>query len=162
MKAQRRRDLLRILHDGRAARQQDIVRALREAGHDVTQATVSRDLQELGATKIRSNGGFVYKLADDLPHPSGGDLMMRNLHKVLDEFAIGIHPAASLVIVQTAPGHASAVARAIDLAAQEDVLGSIAGDDTIFVATGSDGAANAIAERWTNQTDPTTQEEEQS
>ena len=150
MKSQRRRDLVRILHDGHAARQQDIVKALRDAGHDVTQATVSRDLQELGATRIRSNGGFVYKLPDDLPHASGGDLMTRNLHKVLDEFAIGIHAAAALVIVQTAPGHASAVARAIDLAGLEEVLGTIAGDDTIFVATKDNATAAATAERWTN------------
>lgn len=150
MKSQRKRDLVRILHDGHAARQQDIVRALRQAGHDVTQATVSRDLQELGATKIRSNGGFVYRLPEDVPHSAGGDLMMRNLHKVLEEFAIGIHAAASLVIVQTAPGHASAVARAIDQAALEEVLGSIAGDDTIFVATNGNDTAAAVAERWTN------------
>lgn len=150
MKLHRRRDLVRILHDGRAARQQDIVRALRDAGHDVTQATVSRDLQELGATKMRSNGGFVYKLPDDLPHSAGGDLMTRNLHKVLEEFAIGIHSAASLVVVQTAPGHASAVARAIDLAVIDEVLGTIAGDDTIFIATNSDTTAAVVAERWTN------------
>jgi transcriptional regulator of arginine metabolism len=150
MKTDRRRDLLRILHSGHAARQQDIVTALREAGHDVTQATVSRDLQELGATKVRSNGGFVYKLPDDLPR-SGGDLMLRSLHKMLDEFAIGIHPAASIVIVQTAPGHASAVARAIDLAGMDDVLGTIAGDDTIFVATNGAENAAALAERWTRQ-----------
>lgn len=150
MKAERRRDLLRILHEGHVARQQDIVRALRDAGHDVTQATVSRDLQEVGATKVRSNGGFVYKLPDDLPR-SGGDLVLRNLDKMLDEFAIGIHPAASLVVVQTAPGHASAVARAIDLAGIEEVLGTIAGDDTIFVATSADTTAAALAERWTKQ-----------
>jgi len=160
MKSQRRRDLLKILHEGHAARQRDIVRALRDAGHDVTQATVSRDLQELGATKIRSNGGFVYRLPDDVPHGAGGDLMTRNLHKVLDEFAIGIHPAASLVILQTAPGHASAVARAIDLAAHEEVLGSIAGDDTIFVATSSNATAANIAERWANPTEASITSEE--
>lgn len=150
MKAQRRKDLMRILHEGHAARQRDIVKALQAAGHEVTQATVSRDLQELGATKVRSNGGFVYKLPDDVPHVRGGDLMARNLHKTLDEFAIGIHPAASLVVVHTPPGHASAVARAIDLAGLEEVLGSVAGDDTIFVATGSAAAATDLAERWAN------------
>ena len=150
MRTQRRKDLTRILHEGHAARQQDIVQALRAAGHDVTQATVSRDLQELGATKVRANGGFVYKLPDDVPRANGGDLMARNLRKTLDEFAIGIHAAAALVIVQTAPGHASAVARAIDLGGLEDVLGTIAGDDTIFVATADNGSAVVLADRWTN------------
>ena len=149
MRTQRRKDLARILHEGHAARQQDIVQALRAAGHDVTQATVSRDLQELGATKVRANGGFLYKLPDDVPRAQGGDLMARKLDKTLDEFAIGIHAAASLVVVQTAPGHASAVARAIDLAGLEDVLGTIAGDDTIFVATSGPEVAVALVERWT-------------
>ena len=133
MKSARRNDLIRILHEGSVGNQQQIVAALQSAGHEVTQATVSRDLQELGATKVRSNGGFVYKLPDDMPASRGGDLMARNLSKTLAEFAVGIHPAASLVIVQTAPGHASAVARAIDLAGTDDVLGTIAGDDTILV-----------------------------
>ncbi len=142
---------MKILHEGHATRQRDIVQALRAAGHDVTQATVSRDLQELGATKVRSNGGFIYRLPDEIPHGRGGDLMSRSLLKTLDEFGIGIHAAASLVVVQTAPGHASAVARAIDLAGLEEVLGTIAGDDTIFVATASDASAAALAEGWSKQ-----------
>ena len=150
MKSGRRRDLIRILHEGSVANQQQIVTALRGAGHEVTQATVSRDLQELGATKVRSNGGFVYKLPDDIPMSRGGDLMIRNLDKVLAEFAVGIHPADSIVCVTTPPGPASAVARAIDLAGQDSVLGTIAGDDTIFVATSGPDAAASLVDRWTN------------
>jgi transcriptional regulator of arginine metabolism len=149
MKSARRRDLVRLLHEGSVASQQQIAGALRDAGHEVTQATVSRDLQELGATKVRSNGGFVYKLPDDIPLSRGGDLMARNLDKTLAEFAVGIHPAASLVCVSTPPGHASAVARAIDLAGVDEVLGTIAGDDMIFVATSGPEVAAALVERWT-------------
>ncbi|MEA2447584.1 MAG: transcriptional regulator of arginine metabolism [Actinomycetota bacterium] len=150
MKSARRRDLIRLLHEGSVASQQEIVDALHSTGHDATQATISRDLQELGATKVRSNGGFVYKLPDDIPLSRGGDLMIRNLDKTLAEFAVGIHSAASLVVVSTPPGHASAVARAIDLTGLEDVLGTIAGDDTIFVATSGADVAAVLAERWTN------------
>jgi transcriptional regulator of arginine metabolism len=153
MKMQRRRDLIRILHEGEVARQRDIVRALRAAGHEVTQATVSRDLQELGATKVRSNGGFVYRLPDEIGRAAPGDLMARNLDKTLEEFAIGVHPAASLVVINTAPGHASAVARAVDLAGIDEVLGTIAGDDTIFVATPSETAAVQLAGRWVGQSE---------
>jgi transcriptional regulator of arginine metabolism len=147
MKAQRRRDLVKILREGKASSQQDIVDGLRSAGHDVTQATVSRDLQDVGATKVRMNGSFYYRLSDELPRGSG-DLVARNLMRTLDEFAVAIRQAASMVIVITAPGHASAVARAIDLAGLDEVAGTIAGDDTIFIATNSDADAQALAETW--------------
>jgi transcriptional regulator of arginine metabolism len=152
MKSQRRRDLLRILHEGTAASQLDIVRALQESGHEVTQATVSRDLQELGATKVRQNGGFVYRLADELPH-GAGDLVRRNLNTTMQEFAISVQAAASLVIVKTAPGHASAVARAMDLADLDEAAGTLAGDDTIFVACHDTDSAAGLASRWLKETD---------
>ena len=147
MRTQRRRDLVRILREGNASSQKDIVEGLRSAGHDITQATVSRDLQDVGATKVRVNGSFYYRLPDELPRGSG-DLVARNLMRTLDEFAVAVRQAASMVIVITAPGHASAVARAIDLAGLDDVAGTIAGDDTIFVATNSDADARSLAERW--------------
>ena len=147
MKARRRRDLIKILHDGKASSQQEIVDALRAAGHDVTQATVSRDLQDVGATKVRVNGHFVYRLPDELPH-GPGDLMTRNLTRTLEEFAIAVRPAAAMVVVITAPGHASAVARAIDLAGLDEVAGTIAGDDTIFVATNSEANARRLSDTW--------------
>jgi transcriptional regulator of arginine metabolism len=108
---------------------------------------VSRDLQDVGATKVRVNGSFYYRLPDELPRGSG-DLVARNLMRTLDEFAVAVRQAASMVIVITAPGHASAVARAIDLAGLDDVAGTIAGDDTIFVATNSEADARSLAERW--------------
>jgi transcriptional regulator of arginine metabolism len=147
VRTQRRRDLVRILREGNASSQKDIVEGLRSAGHEVTQATVSRDLQDVGATKVRVNGSFYYRLPDELPRGSG-DLVARNLMRTLDEFAVAIRQAASMVIVITAPGHASAVARAIDLAGLDDVAGTIAGDDTIFVATNSEADARSLAETW--------------
>ena len=152
MKARRRRDLVKILREGKASSQKDIVDGLRSSGHEVTQATVSRDLQDVGATKVRVNGHFYYRLPDELPRGSG-DLVARNLMRTLDEFAVAIRPAATMVIVITAPGHASAVARAIDVAGLDDVAGTIAGDDTIFVATGDIEVASALAEKWRGATD---------
>ena len=141
MRSERRRDLLRILHEGRASSQSGIVAELQAAGHDVTQTTVSRDLKELGATKVRMGDAAVYRLPDEIPHSSTGDLMARSLIRTLGEFALSITPAASLLVVRTAPGHAAAVARAIDLAGLDEVVGTVAGDDTIFVA--ATGAENA-------------------
>jgi transcriptional regulator of arginine metabolism len=148
MRSDRRKDLLRILHSGHASSQTEIADALRAAGHDVTQATVSRDLRAVGAVKVKLNGGFEYKLPEEVPRSATGDLMARNLVTTLREFAVDVVPAASLVVVTTAPGHASAVARAIDLAGVAEVVGTIAGDDTIFIATPSEQDALSLAGAW--------------
>ncbi|MDQ3957190.1 MAG: arginine repressor [Actinomycetota bacterium] len=145
MKSQRRRDLLKILHEGRAATQQEFVAALRAAGHDVTQATVSRDLHELGAVKVRVGDRVAYRFPDDVPRLRP---QQRTLLNELAEFAIDIRTAATLVIVVTVPGHASAVARSVDLANEPGVRGTIAGDDTIFVATPDEHTAEALATAW--------------
>lgn len=141
---------MRILHEGSASKQQEIVDALRAAGHDVTQATVSRDLHEVGAAKIRVNDHFVYRLPERLPH-GNGDLVARNLIGTLNEFALSIRAAAALVVIVTAPGHASAVARAIDLAGLPQVVGTIAGDDTIFIATPGAEDASMLAQTWLSE-----------
>jgi transcriptional regulator of arginine metabolism len=155
VRSERRRDLLRLLHEGRASRQQDIVAELRAAGHLVTQATVSRDLKEIGATKIREGRTFVYRLPDDVPRLPTGDLVARNLARTLKEFAVDVRPSSSLVVVLTAPGHAGAVARAIDLAGPEEVVGTVAGDDTIFVATPEPAVAEQLARRWLTSSEST-------
>jgi transcriptional regulator of arginine metabolism len=150
VKSDRRRDLMRILHDGGASSQQEIVAALRAAGHDVTQATVSRDLRHLGAMKVRAGERFVYRLVDDIPRAGRGDLVLPALRETLEEFAVDISQASSLVVILTAPGHAAAVARAIDLAGVDEVAGTVAGDDTIFVATADPSEAKALAKKWRN------------
>lgn len=152
MRSARRRDLLKILHDGRASTQQDFVEALREAGHEVTQATVSRDLQELGAVKVREGNKVTYRFPDGVPRLNGLRSVQRTLVTELDEFAIDICTAGNLVVVLTLPGHAAAVARAIDLAQLEDVCGTIAGDDTIFVATAGEKTASELSDRWRGAT----------
>ncbi len=148
MRSERKKDLLRILHSGKAASQSAIVEELRRSGHEVTQATVSRDLREVGAAKIRSGDDFVYALPDEITRTPGSDLMVRNLERTLNEFALDVRTAHSLVVVLTSPGHASAVARAIDLAGLDDVIGSVAGDDTILIATPSPDHASALTQSW--------------
>jgi transcriptional regulator of arginine metabolism len=160
MRAERRSDLLRILHEGRASSQTDIVQGLRAAGHDVTQATVSRDLREMGATKVRVGDAFVYRLPDEIPRSQTGDLMARSLIRTLGEFALRVSSAGSLVVVLTAPGHAAAVARAIDLAGLDEIVGTVAGDDTIFVATTDASSAEQLALRFQEGTQSPGHQEE--
>ena len=153
MRTGRRRDLIRLLREGRAHTQTEIAKALRQEGHQITQATVSRDLREVGATKVRVNGEAVYRLPDEIPRSSGGDLIARDLTRNLNEFAVDVRSAASLVVVTTAPGHASAVARAIDQAGLSEVVGSVAGDDTIFVATPDADSARELVGQWISETE---------
>lgn len=148
MRSDRLKDLVRILRAGHAATQQELVAALRAEGHDVTQATVSRDLQEIGAVKIRAGRSLEYRLPDEVPRTPGSELMARNLDRTLQDFALDIRAAGTLVVVVTAPGHASAVARAIDIAGIETIAGTVAGDDTIFVATPSEGDAHSLVDLW--------------
>lgn len=147
MKSDRRRDLLKILHQGHASTQQEFVAALRDAGHDVTQATVSRDLHELGAIKIRIGGQVAYRFPDELRSAAtrGSE---RSLLRELSDFAIDVRVAGTLVIVITLPGHAAAIARAVDLSEAPGVLGTIAGDDTVFAATPDNATARSIADSW--------------
>jgi transcriptional regulator of arginine metabolism len=149
VRATRRKELFRILHEGHATSQDEIVSALRAAGHHVAQATVSRDLQELGAMKVKVGNEFVYRLRDEIPKSAHADLVARDLSRTLADFALDIRTSGPLVVLLTAPGHAGAVARAIDLAGPADVVGTIAGDDTIFVATSDARTAAALAMRWT-------------
>lgn len=154
MKSERRRDLLRILHRGHASTQQDLVAALRAAGHDVTQATVSRDLQQLGAVKVRLGDQVAYRFPDDALRVAAGQSAQRNLEREMRERAIDVRTAAALVVVVTMPGHAAAVARAIDIAALPEVAGTIAGDDTVFVATADERTAQSLRERLLARGDP--------
>lgn len=147
MKSERRRDLLRILHRGQASTQQDLVAALRAAGHDVTQATVSRDLQQLGAVKVRLGDQVAYRFPDDALRVAARQSSQRNLERELHDRVIDVRTAAALVVVVTIPGHAAAVARAIDLATLPEVAGTIAGDDTVFVAISDERTADSVRER---------------
>ena len=158
MKSDRRRDLLKILHQGHASTQQEFVAALRDAGHDVTQATVSRDLHELGAIKIRVGDQVAYRFPDEL-RTAAGRASDRTLLRELSDFAIDVRVAGNLVIVITLPGHAAAIARAIDLSDTNGVLGTIAGDDTVFAASPDEATARSIADSWLAK-GPATDEEQ--
>ena len=151
MRSERRRALLRILREGHAATQQELVAALRDEGFDVTQATVSRDLHELRAVKVRTGGEVSYRFPEDVPRLRGRH---EDVAEELAEFAIDVKEAGTLVVVVTLPGHASAVARAIDLAGLPAVKGTIAGDDTIFVATADAATARGLAAEWMGATAP--------
>ena len=148
-KFERQGTILRLVGERLLATQSDVVEALRDEGLDAVQATVSRDIAQLGLVKVRGDDGrLVYAL------PGAADLdRLSELTSALRRWAIGLEPTGNLVVVRTPPGHANALALAFDEAGLHDVAGCIAGDDTIFVAA-RDGMTGAeLAEQLRHHLD---------
>ncbi|MFO0227181.1 MAG: arginine repressor [Gammaproteobacteria bacterium] len=136
----RRATILRILRGAHVRKQEDIVRLLREAGHDVTQSSVSRDLRELGV--LKAGGRYLAPQEATRPLEDFG---------ALRPFVLGVATAgASLTVLRTATGSAQTVAAAIDKADWPEVVGTISGDDTIFMATDTAAAQSAVVARLRN------------
>ncbi|MFG0245299.1 MAG: arginine repressor [Phycisphaerales bacterium JB052] len=138
----RRHAMLRqMLKHSPASTQESLVAGLEAQGISVTQATVSRDLAAIGAVR----GPEGYRLPEHGSTPIQPNDDLRRLHGVLREHVLTIVPAASLVVIHTAPGHANFLASEIDSARPSGMLGCLAGDDTIFIATASNNAANTLS-----------------
>ncbi len=122
--AERRGAIVELVRARRVATQGELQRLLRERGIAVTQATLSRDLAQLGAHRAPLPGGGTAYEVDGAPAARDG---------AMAEFVIGVRDAAALVVVQTVPGAAQAIAAQLDRARLPAVVGTLAGDDTIFV-----------------------------
>jgi transcriptional regulator of arginine metabolism len=122
--------ILRLVDRQKLATQAELAEALRSEGFDAVQTTVSRDIAQLGLVKVRDEEGrLVYAL------PGAADLdRLSELTVALRRSALALVPTGNLLVVQTPPGHAQALARAIDAAGLADAAGTVAGDDTIFIA----------------------------
>ena len=143
---QLRQRAIRDLVDQRPVRtQQELAAALRERGFRTTQATVSRDVAELGLVKATRDGTQVYALPPRLieAEVSGED----RLRRLLRDLPAEIREAGLLLIVQTLPGSAHAIAAALDRARWPEVVGSIAGDDTVFIALSDRAALRRVKQR---------------
>jgi transcriptional regulator of arginine metabolism len=123
----RRNQILELLHSQSVATQEELRRKLARRGIHVTQATVSRDIEELGLVKTRDG----YRL----PEAAGPAPPQPELSLVLKEFVREVCQASNLVIVKTYPGNAHTVGVVLDAEKWPEVAGTVAGDDTIFVAT---------------------------
>lgn len=130
----RRRELVRqLVASGRFRSQAEIVSALLERGVNATQATVSRDLASLGAMRGSRGGTTAYLLPDDVitrPDLPRSD----RLERLLGDLPLAVDEAPPLLVLRTAPGGAHVIASAIDNSFLPGVVGTVAGDDTIFVA----------------------------
>ena len=126
MKEDRQRAILALVREGPVETQLDLVKALTERGFTATQATVSRDIQELGL--VRTVGG--YRVGAPV--------------SVASELVLSMTQVQFVVVIRTPPGTANLVARVIDESDLEGVVGTVAGDDTIIVVLGEDDAADGL------------------
>jgi transcriptional regulator of arginine metabolism len=141
----RRQRLIADLLRSRAVASQDaLLSALREEGLATTQATISRDLDQLGAVKLRRDGVTSYALPDDV---SVANAPERRLRAILSEWVRSVEAVGQLVVVKTPPGSAHLVGVALDQSRMPEVAGTICGDDTIFIAARGVEEARTLAER---------------
>ena len=148
-KFERQGTILRLVGEQQLSTQSDVVQALRDEGLDAVQATVSRDIAQLGLVKVRGDDGrLVYA------HPGASDLdRLSELAAALRRWVVGLEPTGSIVVLRTPPGCANAVGIAFDDAALPEVAGCIAGDDTIFVAPREGTSASELAEQLRHHLD---------
>jgi transcriptional regulator of arginine metabolism len=151
-RAARRETIIEIIRAGAVASQSDLVETLRERGIDVTQATVSRDLDEIGAVKTMSADG---RLLYAVPAEGGEDRLQADeledinarLIRVAEDTMVSIDYSGNLVVLRTPPGAAQYLASAFDHSHLNDVIGTIAGDDTILLVVAEHSTGAAVAER---------------
>ena len=130
MKPERHRKILELISDNAITTQEDLMQRLSEAGFSVTQATVSRDIRDLKLTKIPSeNGKQRYAL-----HQTSGSGMSEKYIRVLKDGYVSMDMAQNILVIKTVAGMAMAVAAALDAMKWNEVVGCIAGDDTILCA----------------------------
>jgi transcriptional regulator of arginine metabolism len=151
-KHQRQHRIAKILEAGPVANQAQLVDLLAADGVEATQTTVSRDLEELGAVKVRLPGGeSAYALAE---LPTQQIVPNEHLRRVLGEWVVELAPSGNLVVVRTPPGCAHVVASALDRGGLPGLLGTVAGDDTVLLVVAEEHGAAAMVERIQSLIEP--------
>lgn len=145
-KVRRRHVIGQLLTDNAVTSQEQLSELLSAEGIEATQTTVSRDLEEIGALKVRVPGleRTVYALAE---LPKDHVVPTEHLRRVLGEWLVDVASSGNLVVLRTPPGSAHVVASALDRTSFEGVLGTVAGDDTIIVVAAAEGGGAELADR---------------
>ena len=130
MKTRRQRKIQELIAREVIRTQEELAERLREEGFEVTQATVSRDIKELGLVKVPTPGDeYRYALAVE-SHPTN---YLERLKRLLRETVVSVNDSENLVLIRTIPGNAHALASLIDGSDWPDIIGTVAGDDTILL-----------------------------
>lgn len=143
MKAQRQQAILELIQQRAVDTQDELVRALTELGLQVTQATVSRDIRELQLQKIQTpEGGYRYALPTAVDRSIG-----ERLHRMLRESLLSVAVSENLLVIKTLSGSANVAAEALDGLSWPEVLGTLAGDNTVLLVARSAAEAPAVEQR---------------
>ena len=135
MKKGRHEAIIELIRNNDIENQSELAYRLQEKGYDITQATVSRDIQKLNLIKVKSNGKFKYAVVENV-----GNFEEKYI-KIIIETVKSLDVAKNLLIVKTQSGMAMATAAALDGLVFDEIVGSLAGDDAIFIATKNDDNA---------------------
>lgn len=142
-KTQRQHRIAKLLTDHSVTSQTQLVDLLADAGINATQATVSRDLEDLGAIKVRVPGGeTVYAIPE---HAHSQIAPEDHVRRVLSEWAVDVACSGNLVVLRTPPGSAHVVASALDRAGIAEIIGTVAGDDTLLVVASEEAGGTRVA-----------------
>lgn len=144
-RAKRQKTIADIIRGGSVASQEDVMEKLAALGYAVTQATVSRDLDQLGAVKIKRGGSLSYALPDQL---GDTDWAATRLQRIFTEWVQSIEAAGNIIVIRTPPGSAHLVSLAVDQAQLPEVAGTVSGDDTLFVVVRDGVTVGTIAARF--------------
>ncbi|WP_420436151.1 arginine repressor [Candidatus Poriferisocius sp.] len=142
-KNQRQHRIAQILKQESVSSQDHLVQLLSAEGVAATQATVSRDLDDLGAVKVPTGGGSVYAIPELPTEQVAPD---DHLRRVLGEWVVAVGFSQNLIVLNTPPGSAHVVGSAIDRSAVDGVLGTVAGDDTVLVVATEDTGGHRVAD----------------
>ena len=129
MKSRRHRRIMEIISNQRVATQEELCDALRSNGFDITQATVSRDIRELHLAKFPDGDGYRYVM----PYMTAGNRDQERLHRIMQAAVVKMDYSENIIVINTLPGGAQSVASGIDSSELDSILGTVAGDDTIFI-----------------------------
>jgi transcriptional regulator of arginine metabolism len=144
-KVQRQQAITRMIGQHAVTNQPQLVELLADEGIVATQATVSRDLDDLGAVKVRVRGGdTVYAIPEYEPNRLAPEDQLR---RVMGEWVAEVKVSGHLVVLRTPPGCAHVVASALDRSAMAGLIGTVAGDDTLLCVAEEDTGGAALAER---------------
>jgi transcriptional regulator of arginine metabolism len=144
-KSQRQHLIERLLAERSVGDHSELVELLAVEGVEASQASVSRDLDELGAVKLRAGGHTVYAIPEIATQRA---IPIEALRRVCGDWVVGAEHSDNLVVLTTPPGSAHVVASAIDRSDSTDVIGTVAGDDTILVIAARHTSGEAVAKHF--------------
>ena len=142
-KNQRQHRIGKILENNVVTSQAQLVELLAEEGIVATQATVSRDLEELGAIKVRVSGSDSVYAVPELPKDQAAP--EEHLRRVMSDWVVEVTYSSVIVLLRTPPGCAHVVASALDRSQMKEILGTVAGDDTVMVIANEDLGGESVA-----------------